>query len=163
LQSATRGRFRSVRTPPKEAPVNDSDRRIKGLCEVSIRVKDLDAMCTFNEDVVGLKLLRREESFVFFEIAAGYGGHSQNLALFDAGNRAFLKSKSPALSPDRCTLHHIALNIDLEDYESEMRRLEGLGLDVRATEHAWMQLRSLYFADPEGNLLELVCYDESVG
>ena len=55
------------------------------------------------------------------------------------------------------------MNIDLEDYESEKRRLEGLGLDVQATEHAWLHVRSLYFADPEGNLLELVCYDESVG
>ena len=118
-------------------------------------------MCTFYEDVVGLKVLRREESFVFFEIAQGYGGHTQNLALFDASNRTFLKSKSAALSSDRSTLHHVALNIDLEDYESE--RLEGLGLDVHATEHPWLHVRSLYFADPEGNLLELVCYDESVG
>ena len=143
--------------------MSTSDRRIKGLGEVSIRVEDLNAMCTFYEDVVGLKLLRREESFVFFEIAQGYGGHTQNLALFDASNRTFLKSKSAALSPDRSTLHHVALNIDLEDYESEMRWLEGLGLDVQATEHAWLHVRSLYFADPEGNLLELVCYDESVG
>ena len=141
--------------------MSTSDRRIKGLGEVSIRVEDLNAMCTFYEDVVGLKVLRREESFVFFEIAQGYGGHSQNLALFHASNRAFLKSKSPALSPDRSTLHHVALNIDLEDYESE--RLVGLGLDVHATEHPWLHVRSLYFADPEGNLLELVCYDESVG
>ena len=143
--------------------MNGSGRGIKGLGEVSIRVEDLDAMCTFYEDVVGLKVLRREESFVFFEIAQGYGGHTQNLALFDASNRTFLKSKSAALSPDRSTLHHVALNIDLEDYESEMRRLEGLGLDVHATEHPWLHVRSLYFADPEGNLLELVCYDESVG
>jgi len=55
------------------------------------------------------------------------------------------------------------LSIDLEDYEPEMKRLEGLGLDVRAAEHAWLHVRSLYFADPEGNLLELVCYDGSVG
>ena len=75
----------------------------------------------------------------------------------------FLESKSPALSADRSTLHHIALSIDLEDYEPEMKRLEGLGLDVRAVEHAWLHVRSLHFADPEENLLELVCYDGSVG
>ena len=143
--------------------MNTSGRRIKGLGEVSIRVEDLDAMCTFYKDVVGLKLLRRELSFVFFEIAEGYGGHSQNLALFHASNRAFLKTKSAALSSDQSTLHHIALNIDLEDYESEMRRLEGLGLDVKATPHPWIHARSLYFPDPEGNLLELVCRDDQVG
>ncbi|MDO8755740.1 MAG: hypothetical protein Q7J80_17745 [Anaerolineales bacterium] len=47
-------------------------RRVKGLGEVSIRVKDLDAMHKFYEEVVGLEALptggcaRRDESFVFF-------------------------------------------------------------------------------------------------
>jgi catechol-2,3-dioxygenase len=47
--------------------------RIKGLGEVSIRVRDLDAMHKFYEEVVGLEVLRRDESFVFFKIAEGYG------------------------------------------------------------------------------------------
>jgi len=129
---------------------------------VSIRVKNLDAMHKFYEEVVGLDVLSRDESFVFFKIAEGYGGHSQNLALFAATNRTFLENKSLELSPEQTTLHHIALNISLDDYEPEKRRLEGLGLKVQATEHAWLHVRSLYFADPEGNMLEFVCYDERV-
>ena len=144
------------------APVTRSDGRIKGLGEVSLRVDDLGAMCTFYEDVVGLRVLRREESYVFFEIAEGYGGHSQNLALFDASERTFMQGKSETLSSRESTLHHIALNIDLEDYESELTRLRGLGLDVRSTEHPWLHVRSMYFPDPEGNTLELLCYDERV-
>jgi catechol 2,3-dioxygenase-like lactoylglutathione lyase family enzyme len=58
---------------------------------------------------------------------------------------------------------HIALNVDLQEYEPELERLEGLGLDVKATEHPWLHVRSLYFPDPEGNLVELVCRDERVG
>jgi catechol-2,3-dioxygenase len=142
--------------------MNTSTRRIKGLGEVSIRVKDLDSMHKFYEEVIGLEVLRRDESFVFFKIAEGYGGHTQNLALFDANDRAFIESKSPQLSQEKTTLHHIALNVVLEDFESEKRRLENLGIKVRATEHAWLHVRSLYFPDPEGNLLEFVCYDESV-
>jgi catechol-2,3-dioxygenase len=142
--------------------MNRSDRRIKGLGEVSIRANNLDAMQKFYEEVVGLEVLRRDESFVFFKIAEGYGGHSQNLALFAATNLDFLETKSPELSPEQTTLHHIALNLSIEDYETEKRRLEGLGLSVLATDHAWLHVRSLYFSDPEGNLLEFVCYDESV-
>ena len=142
--------------------MNKSDRRIKGLGEVSIRVKNLDAMHKFYEEVVGLEVLRRDESFVFFKVAEGYGGHTQNLALFDAANTDSLEPKSQQLSSEQSTLHHIALNIALEDFESEQGRLEGLGLKVTATIHEWLHVRSLYFRDPEGNSLEFVCYDESV-
>ena len=142
--------------------MNKSNRRVKGLGEVSIRVKDLDAMHKFYEEVVGLEVLRRDESFVFFKVAEGYGGHTQNLALFDATNRSFLENKSLGISPEATTLHHIALNVALEDFDSEKMRLEGLGLKVNATVHEWLHVRSLYFPDPEGNSLEFVCYDETV-
>jgi len=55
--------------------MNKSDRRVKGLGEVSIRVRDLDAMHKFYEEVIGLEVLKREENRVFFKIAEGYGGH----------------------------------------------------------------------------------------
>ena len=119
-------------------------RRVKGLGEVSIRVRDLDAMHKFYEEVVGLEVLptggcaRRDESFVFFKVAEGYGGHTQNLALFEATNRWLLETKSEQLSPAETTLHHIALNIALEDFESEKKRLEGLGLKVNVTVHEWL-------------------------
>jgi len=133
--------------------MNKSDRGVKGLGEVSIQVKDLDVMHKFYEEVVGLEVLRRDESFVFFKVAEGYGGHTQNLALFQAENE---------LNPEQTTLHHIALNVALEDFETEKMRLEGLGLKVNATVHEWLHVRSLYFADPEGNSLEFVAYDETV-
>jgi catechol 2,3-dioxygenase-like lactoylglutathione lyase family enzyme len=142
--------------------VKKSDSRVKGLGEVSIRVNDLERMQEFYENVVGLEVLSRDESFVFFKVAEGYGGHSQNLALFSVDNLGFIESKLPQISPDESTLHHIALNISLDDYESEKKRLESLGLNVVATVHEWLHVRSLYFPDPEGNLIEFVCYDASV-
>jgi catechol-2,3-dioxygenase len=133
--------------------MSKSERRVKGLGEVSIQVRDLDAMQKFYEEVVGLEVLRRDESFVFFKIAEGYGGHTQNLSLFEASN---------TLNQQESTLHHIALNVALEDFESEKMRLEGLGLKINATVHEWLHVRSLYFYDPEGNHLEFVAYDETV-
>jgi catechol 2,3-dioxygenase-like lactoylglutathione lyase family enzyme len=147
----------------KGRAMNKSDRHIKGLGEVSLRVNNLDLMHKFYEEVIGLEVLRRDEGFVFFKIAEGYGGHSQNLALFDRSERSFLEAKSLDLSPQGTTLHHIALNVALEDFEPERKRLAGLGLKVNAVVHEWLHVRSLYFSDPEGNLLELVCRDETVG
>ena len=42
--------------------------------------------------------------------------------------------------PAETTLHHIALNIALEDFESEKMRLETLGLKVDATVHEWLHV-----------------------
>lgn len=132
---------------------------VKGLGEVSIRVNDLDGMRKFYQDVVGLEVLRLEEDYVFFNIAEGYGGHTQILALFKSTERTFLDNKSQYLNSAQSTLHHIALNIDLDDFEAEKQRLEGLGLKVNATVHKWIHVHSMYFADPEGNMLEFVSYD----
>ena len=43
--------------------MNESDRRIKGLGEVSIRVRDLDAMQKFYEEVVGLEVTQARGKF----------------------------------------------------------------------------------------------------
>jgi catechol-2,3-dioxygenase len=103
--------------------MNKSEHHVKGLGEVSIRVNNLDMMHKFYEEVVGLEVLSREESQVFVKIAEGYGGHSQNLALFSADNRMFLENKSLKINSDQSTLRHVALNIALEDFDAEKRRL----------------------------------------
>lgn len=120
-------------------------------------------MRRFYEEVIGLEVLRVDESFVFFKVAEGYGGHPQVLAIFEAANRYLLEDKSLQLNHEQTTLHHIALNVALDDFETERMRLESLGLKVNATTHEWLKVRSMYFSDPEGNLLELVAYDETVG
>lgn len=134
------------------------NRPIKALGEIALRVRDLDKMQRFYEDIVGLQLLRRFPNAAFFRIADGYAGHTQILALFD-------RSDQPDRSPpdaQHSTIDHIALTIALEDHEPEKQRLQNLGLQVRTAEHAWVHWRSLYVTDPEGNNVEWVCYDASV-
>jgi catechol 2,3-dioxygenase-like lactoylglutathione lyase family enzyme len=133
-------------------------RPIKALGEIALRVTDLDAMQRFYEVIIGLELMRRTDNAVFFKIAVGYGGHTQVLALFDRSSVPGYQGLSAAAS----TVDHIAFEIALADYESEKGRLERLGLIVTTAEHAWVHWRSLYVKAPEGNLAELVCYDESV-
>jgi hypothetical protein len=66
------------------------------------------------------------------------------------------------VEPEGTSLHHFALEIGKEDYEDELRRLEGLGVEVTTFEHRWCRWRSIYVKDPESNVVELVCFDESV-
>lgn len=123
-----------------------------------MRVENLESMQEFYEKVIGLELMKRFDDSAFFRIADGVEGHTQILALFD-------RSKNEGYErPDakKSTIDHIAFGISKADYESEKKRLEDLGLEVRTAEHKWTHWRSLYVSDPEGNNVELVCYDESV-
>ncbi len=134
---------------PRAAPQTP----IRALGEIALCVNDLDLMQRFYTDVVRLEVLGRFPTSVFFKIAEGYAGHTQILALFHRGRR---------VNADHSTLDHIAFTVALADLEAERARLEGLGLRVRTSEHAWVNWRSLYVQDPEGNTVEWVCFDENV-
>ena len=123
-----------------------------------MRVNDLDAMQAFYQKVIGLELMKRFPDSTFFRIADGYGGHTQILALFD-------RRKEPGyagLSAAQTTVDHIAFEIAREDFDAEHARLESLGCQLEFATHAWAHWRSLYVRDPEGNTVELVCYDPRV-
>jgi catechol-2,3-dioxygenase len=127
--------------------------KVRALGEVALRVNDFAAMRRFYEDVFGFELLGVFEHAVFYRIAPGHGGHTQVFVLFARGVPVSAKAS---------TVDHIAFTIDRQDFEGERSRLEELGLKVETADHAWVHWRSLYIHDPEGNEVELVCYDPTV-
>jgi len=137
---------------------NEKPTAVRGLGEIAFRVNNLDAMQRFYEQVIGLPLMTRVPDCAFFKIADGYGGHTQVLALFDRSQSPGYRGTDAATS----TIDHIAFEIPLADLEHEKKRLEAPGLQVETAEHAWVHWRSLYVSDPEGNQVELVCYDGTV-
>jgi catechol-2,3-dioxygenase len=137
---------------------NEKRTAVRGLGEIAFRVNNLDAMQQFYEHVIGLPLMTRFPNSAFFKIADGYVGHTQVLALFDRSQSPGYRRTDVATS----TIDHIAFEIPLDDFAGERKRLETLGLQVETAEHAWVHWRSLYVTDPEGNQVELVCYDDSV-
>lgn len=126
------------------------DTAIRALGEVALRVNDLDQMQKFYRDVIGLELMKRFPHAAFFRIADGHAGHTAVLALFD---------RDAPVEQARSPVDHIAFTIELADYEPEKRRLEALGVAVTTATHDWVHWRSLYVDDPQGNTVELVCYD----
>jgi len=113
-------------------------------------------MKRFYIDVLGLKPIYQSQKHVFLRIANGFQGHTQVLALFD------YRHDNGKNAPDssRSTLHHLAFEIPLKTFAAERRRLEAAGLEVTEVEHREIHWRSMYFDDPEGNQVELVCYDK---
>jgi catechol-2,3-dioxygenase len=122
--------------------------------EWALRVNDLDAMTAFYRDVVGFEIFSDDvPGLVFLTVAEAVEGHPQLFALFD---------RNVEVAQERTTLDHFAFLIDLSDYEGEKRRLEDLGVPVAPIEFPRFHFRSLFFADPDGNTVELVAYDASV-
>ncbi|HEU5326669.1 MAG TPA: VOC family protein [Thermomicrobiales bacterium] len=132
-------------------------RVIQGLGEIGLRVNDLERMADFYEHVIGLERWQRFEGGLFFRIADGFAGHTRVLGLFDRRNRDPVSPQAAA-----STLDHFAFEIPLAAYASERQRLEGLGLSVRTRQFPAFHWRALFVEDPEGNTVELVCYDPSV-
>jgi catechol-2,3-dioxygenase len=136
--------------------------RIKGVGEVVLRVKDLETVKKFYTEVIGLDVLREFDGITFLQVARGHGGHTQIVGLFEAALPDPFGSRRGPVDQEATSLHHFALEIDKEDYQHELRRLEGLGVEVTTFEHRWCHWRSIYLKDPESNVVELVCFDESV-
>ena len=144
--------------------MNKSNQSITGIAEISLRVHDLDLMRRFYEQVMGLQVLReiQESSGKAIFYAVGAGG--ENLALFEEKLIGwFTRDKSPQIDPKLTTLSHIAFGIALDDFESERKRIEQLGIEIiDSGTSSWMHSRMFYFFDPEGNLIEFKSHDESI-
>ncbi len=89
---------------------------------------------------------------------AGFGGHTQILALSDRTERPGCQG----VRAEKSTVDHIAFEISRADLESEKARLERLGQQVDTIAYPWVHWRSLYVKDPEGNVVEFVCYNETL-
>lgn len=135
----------------------------KALGEIALRTPQLQVMQDFYEHVVGLKSINTDGDIRFLKVGEGFAGHIQVIVLFDAalqpdhGDHTFAR-------PDlrQTTLHHIALAIDVKDYQDEKQRIESLGYAVGTAVHRWVKWRALYINDPDGNTVEWVCYDASL-
>lgn len=130
---------------------------IRAIGEIALRVNNLNDMVSFYETAIGLELMRRDDQLAFFKIADGIAGHTQVLALFDRQTESEAGYTAP--SADKTTVDHIAFTIAKEDFQAEDDRLKSLGHTPTYAYHDWVQWRSLYVLDPDGNTVELVCHD----
>lgn len=133
----------------------------KRLGEFVLRSEKPQALVAFYRDVIGLELFATVGSATFLKVADDLEGHPQLLAVFEK-THAF--SGPENLNPSQAnagggTLHHFAFALEKDYFRSEVERLQGLGAALRHAEHSRFGWRSVYLFDPDGNSVELVCYD----
>src|SRR5256885_740704 len=118
----------------------------KKLGHIVLRVRDASKSRDFYTRTLGLKVAHEdvERGAVFLS----FGEAHHDLALFQ------LATGEPA-GPTQPGLHHMAWQLgSYEDLQAAYRELKALGVPIESTiEHN--VTRSIYFADPDGNRVEL--------
>ena len=136
----------------------------KRLGELVIRSKQPEVLVAFYREVIGLKPFATLGSATFLKIDDDFEGHPQLLAIFDKEHEYSgpLHMQAGRADSQSGTLHHFAFTLDEVDFDAERERLQGMGIAVETGEHRQFGWRSLYMHDPDGNSVELVCYDAAL-
>jgi catechol-2,3-dioxygenase len=113
----------------------------RGLCELTLQSSDPDALAAFYTDVLGFPVLSREDDRVWLGC-----GERTRLGLWSPGEKEF---------GDQGGRHvHYAYSVAPGALDEIVARLERLAINHRGPiEHDGGD-RSLYFEDPEGNVVE---------
>ena len=159
----------------------DTKPTIIGVAEIVLNVRDLPTMRDFYRTVLGFELLKEachetglepdtegKPTIAFLTVKQldtplGRHGHPLLLALIDFKRHIFAKGTFLGHEPTQSTLNHLAFEIPPDSYEAHKQRLEVLRLNPREVKFPTMAARALFFNDPEGNELELICHTSPDG
>lgn len=122
---------------------------IKGLAEIVLNVRDVEASLKFYQEVLGLKIIGRPGP-IFLRAGDPAISVPQMIVLVPllSGSEEF-KTPRP--------LHHLALELDPADFDAEEQRLKALGYELRYGQHPVIPSRTMYVDDPDGNEVEFIC------
>lgn len=122
--------------------------RITGIKETCIYIEDLDLARAFYHDKLGFAIISEASGrHIFFRV-----GNSVLLCFNPEDSK---KKESP---PPHFTYgpQHFAFEVSGEDYESSKKWIQSLRIKL-LEEVSWPSgLKSFYFNDPAGNVLEIV-------
>lgn len=120
--------------------------RIRSLGHVVLRVRDLDRAKSFYHGLLGLPISARSDdwSMIFFSL-----GQHHDFAVTAVGEAALPPETS------QVGLDHIAFKLagHLDALRDAKAHLESNGVKVLSMDH--VVTKSIYFQDPDGNLVEL--------
>ena len=125
-----------------------SDFLLQRLDHVSLNVSDRPRSIAWYRDVLGL------------EPGAGRGGRRAGVhGRMGRVHRALPGAVSSAAArlPESVGLRHVAFMVDKADLERLRAHLETSGVDARYEDHG--NAHSLYFTDPDGNVIEVTTYE----
>lgn len=122
--------------------------RFKQIKETCIYYHDLEQARHFYHDVLGLEIIgHMEDKHIFFRVG------SSVLLCFNPDDSRNKKSPPPHFAAGK---YHFAFEVDKSEYEDQKQQLLSKGITI-TDEVTWKNgLKSSYFEDPMGNVLEIV-------
>jgi len=126
--------------------------RIRGIIETCINVSDVSRARRFYERVFGFETMAHDDRFCAFRVGTDV------LLLFAQGGSDCPMAVTGGMIPPHNTLGagHFAFAISRDELESWRQVLTDQGIQIES-EVSWERGgHSIYFRDPDGNLLELV-------
>jgi catechol-2,3-dioxygenase len=120
---------------------------LERLDHVSLNVRDRAAAIAWYRETLGLEQ-QNEPSEDAEPVFMGRFGAC--IALFQA------EVSSPPRAPESSGLRHVAFALSREGFDDAQEHLRKVGVEPRVEDHG--NAHSLYFPDPDGNVVELTTY-----
>lgn len=125
---------------------------LDGILETALYVEDLERACRFYEDIMGLTALRTEERLCAYDV----NGVSVLLLFLRGGTTEGVDADNGYIPPHdgRGELHmaFVCGHDDLREWEAHFRHM---GIEIQGRTHWADGGESIYFRDPDQNLLEI--------
>lgn len=134
---------------------------VRHLAEIVLWVRDMERALAFYRDLFGLELISPPElPAKFLKAGPGEGSIPEMIVLSPHPDRS---GSFPAEKPLR-TLHHLAFNVDPDQYLALQERCREAGLETRSGIHPVLKdVRTFYVDDPDGNEVEVIAPDSPSG
>ena len=124
---------------------------VKGFSEIVLIVKDIPTSKKFYEDVVGLTVESSDKDWVWFYVGDNNG--NQRLAIHKG--KLLFEEKSPLPEGKRWGQIHFAFEVARINLEQAIEKVKRTGVETYGpVDFNWMNAKSYYFYDPDGNLIE---------
>jgi predicted enzyme related to lactoylglutathione lyase len=113
-----------------------------GIIWAGLQVADLDKQVVFYRDIIGLRLIRKSESWAVFDAGGG------NLFELSHGGESSALPKSSRQQP-------LVIGFRVDNLPEVVQLLQEMGVNFITEIESYKSTRWVKFADPEGNVLEL--------
>jgi catechol 2,3-dioxygenase-like lactoylglutathione lyase family enzyme len=123
--------------------------KVQGVDHIGLAVKDVQKSIEWYQELFGLERLY-EDTWGTFPGVVGIGTTSI----------AFFPADDPDVPlPVGLPIHHLAFRLDQINFIAAQETLRQKGIEFEFQDHTIV--RSIYFYDPDGHLIELTTYDLS--